>query len=269
MTNLSLPSSGFGTFRLKGDQAYKATQDALDVGFRHIDTAQIYENEDKVGQAIQDSDIPRDEIFLTTKVWFDNFKKEKFIDSVQDSLDHLKVSSVDLLLIHWPSPENEVPMTEYLEQLARCKQEGFTKNIGVSNFTKGHIDKAIEILGERQILTNQIEVHPLFNNHELVQYCQKQNILITAYMPLAVGKVMENKVLKELAEQKNTSPASIALAWLNMKLMISIPSSTNKAHMADNLAAKNIVLTDAEIARIDNIDHQDRIVDPDFAPKWD
>ena len=160
-------------------------------------------------------------------------------------------------------------MKEYLQQLKACKDQEFTKNIGVSNFTQSQLAQAQEILGDTPILTNQIEVHPYFNNRKLVEYCQAQHILVTAYMPLAVGKVVECKTLQEIADSKNTTASAIALAWLNMKMMVSIPSSTNKDHMYDNLASKNILLSDEELKAIDEIRPQERIVDPEFAPKWE
>ena len=159
MHSLTLPTPGFGTYRLKGDDAKLAVENALDVGYRHIDTAQAYENEAEVGDAISASKIPRGELFVTTKVWFDNLSADKFITSVQNSLTQLNTDYVDLLLIHWPSPDNKVPMEEYLHELKACKERGLTEHIGVSNFTQSQLDQALSILGKDHILTNQIEVH--------------------------------------------------------------------------------------------------------------
>ncbi|WP_158771516.1 2,5-didehydrogluconate reductase DkgB [Paraglaciecola sp. L1A13] len=268
MHNFSLPTPGFGTYRLEDDEAKSAVANALDVGYRHIDTAQIYENEAEVGDAIAGSGLKRDEIFLTTKVWFENLSSAKFITSVQNSLTLLNTDYVDLLLIHWPSPDNKVPMSEYLKELKGCKERGLTKHIGVSNFTQSQLDEALAILGKDQILTNQIEVHPNFQNTELVQYCQRNNIQVTAYMPLGVGKVMESDVLQAIAHEHDTTPSAVALAWLNHKKIVAIPSSTNVEHMRDNLTAKQLMLTADEIVKIDAIEPQERIVDPDFAPDW-
>lgn len=268
MHSLTLPTPGFGTYRLKGDDAKLAVENALDVGYRHIDTAQAYENEAEVGDAISASKIPRGELFVTTKVWFDNLSADKFITSVQNSLTQLNTDYVDLLLIHWPSPDNKVPMEEYLHELKACKERGLTEHIGVSNFTQSQLDQALSILGKDHILTNQIEVHPHFQNKELVAYCQRNNIQVTAYMPLGVGKVMENDVLNDIAAAHDTTPSAVTLAWLSHKKIVAIPSSTNVNHMRDNLTAKQMMLTAEEIEKIDAIEPQERIVDPDFAPDW-
>jgi 2,5-diketo-D-gluconate reductase B len=268
MYNFSLPMPGFGTYRLKGDEAKQAVENALDVGYRHIDTAQAYENEADVGDAISACELPRHELFVTTKVWFENLCADKFITSVQNSLIQLNTDYVDLLLIHWPSPENKVPMTEYLNELKACKDRGLTQHIGVSNFTQSQLDEALAILGKDYILTNQIEVHPNFQNKELVDYCQRNDIQVTAYMPLGVGKVMESDVLNAIAKDHNATPSAVALAWLSHKKIVAIPSSTNVDHMRDNLTAKQMMLTAQEIEKIDGIEPQERIVDPDFAPDW-
>ncbi|MEC8377420.1 MAG: aldo/keto reductase, partial [Pseudomonadota bacterium] len=144
----NIPSLGVGTFRLKDDEAYDSVTMALDVGFRHIDTAQIYGNEESVGRAIKDSSVEREDIFVTTKVWNDKLNKSQFVDSVKESLNKLQLSYVDLLLIHWPSPENGESMEEYLGELLRVKEMGLTKAIGVSNFTVAQIEQAVSILGE-------------------------------------------------------------------------------------------------------------------------
>ena len=268
MHTFPIPTPGFGTYRLEGDEAKLAVENALDVGYRHIDTAQIYENESEVGDAIAASGLPRGELFVTTKVWHENLSSDKFITSVQNSLTLLNTDYVNLLLIHWPSPDNKVPMADYLHELKACKERGLTEHIGVSNFTQSQLDEALAILGKDHILTNQIEVHPNFQNKELVEYCHRNNIQVTGYMPLGVGKVMKNDVLKALAEAHQTTPAAVALSWLNHKKIVVIPSSTNVEHMRDNLTGKQLMLTADELAKIDAIEPQERIVDPDFAPDW-
>lgn len=265
----TIPSLGSGTFRLKGDDAYNSVKMALEVGFRHIDTAQAYKNEEQVGQAIADSHVDRDDIFLTTKVWMDNYSKEHFISSVKESLEKLQVSEVDLLLVHWPDESGQVPMQEYLTELSRAREQGLTRHIGVSNFTSDQIDQALNILGAGNILTNQIEVHPYLQNRKLIEHCRQNDIFVTGYMPLAVGKVNEDPLLQEIAQSHHTSAASVAIAWQLQQGLITIPSSTNPEHLAANFNARLVKLSGQEMQRISALDRAERLANPDFAPQWD
>jgi 2,5-diketo-D-gluconate reductase B len=269
MTESALPGIGMGTFRLKGNEARDAVKSALSLGYRHIDTAQMYENESEVGDGITSSGIPRREIFLTTKIWYDQLAKHDLINSLQDSLRRLKTDHVDLTLIHWPSPEDEVPMEEYLGALRDAQREGLTKHIGISNFTCAQMDQAVSILGERAIMTNQVEVHPFMANRKVVDHAQKLGITVTGYMPLAVGKVMEDETLIQIAQARNLTPAQVALAWVASRDIVAIPSSTRPSHQKANLNALNVELTPEEIARIDALDRNERIANPSFAPTWD
>ncbi|HBI76137.1 MAG TPA: 2,5-didehydrogluconate reductase B, partial [Alteromonas macleodii] len=194
-----IPSLGVGTFRLKDDEAYNSVTMALEVGFRHIDTAQIYGNEEAVGRAIKDAIannlVAREDLYVTTKVWNDKLNKASFVDSVKESLEKLQLSYVDLLLIHWPSPENGESMEEYLGELLRVKELGLTKEIGISNFTVAQIEEAVSILGEGVISTNQVEVHPYLTNEKVRAACEKHGITVTGYMPFAVGKVLKDETI--------------------------------------------------------------------------
>ncbi|MBT0587003.1 2,5-didehydrogluconate reductase DkgB [Alteromonas oceanisediminis] len=268
MYDISLPSPGFGTFRLKGDTVKHALTHALNAGFNHVDTAQIYENEQDVGEAISEHTRKRGDIFITTKVWFDNFEKSAFIPSVEESLTKLKTDYVDLLLIHWPSPDGKVPMSEYLPELVSCMHKGLTRGIGVSNFTPELLEQAFSVIGEDTISVNQIEVHPLFQNRDTVNYCQRKGIAVVGYMPVANGKVMENDVLKAIAKEHQTTPASIAIAWQHQLGVVPIPSSTNEEHIQANLDAIKIRLTPEQMSKIEKIDTGKRLIDPDFAPDW-
>ena len=265
----TIPPLGMGTFRLKGDSAYQAVTMALKAGFRHIDTAQMYGNESEVGRAIADSGLARDELFVTTKVWLDNLSQDRFLDSVQDSLARLGLEQVDLLLIHWPEKEGKVPMGEYLGELAKAQQAGLTRHIGVSNFTCQQIDEALAILGDGALLTNQVEVHPYLQNRTLINHCRQKGIAVTAYMPLAVGKVMDDHTLQSIAQKHHVTPAQVTLAWVLQQGLITIPSSTKQAHMEANLAAAELTLDTDDMAAIAALDSNERIADPDFAPAWD
>ncbi|QJR79752.1 2,5-didehydrogluconate reductase DkgB [Alteromonas pelagimontana] len=264
-----MPQLGVGTFRLEGNTAIKSVLDALEIGFRHIDTAQAYNNEEQVGDAIKTSGLERESLFLTTKVWMENLGKDKFIPSVHESLAKLKTDYVDLLLIHWPSADENVRMEEYLQCLAQAKEEGLTRHIGVSNFTISQIEKAQAILGKDEILTNQIELHPFMQNRQVVKTCKERGIGITAYMPFAVGKVMDDDTLNEIAGRYNATPAQVVLAWMEVNDIQTIPSSTNKDHLQSNYNYGKVNLSADDLALIDNLDNGERIVNPDFAPDWD
>lgn len=265
----SMPQLGVGTFRLEDDVATKTVTDALAIGFRHIDTAQFYGNEDAVGDGIKTAGIEREALFLTTKVWHENLDQGTFIPSVHESLNKLKTDYVDLLLIHWPSPNDHIPMETYLASLKQAKEEGLARHIGVSNFTMDQIDKAAEILGEGEILTNQIELHPYMQNRKVVEHCKEKGISVTAYMPFAVGKVMKDDELISIAENHKATPAQVVLAWMEVKGIHTIPSSTNKDHLQANFDYTEVTLSDDDISRIDELDNGQRIVDPDFGPEWD
>ncbi len=265
----TLPNIGLGTFRLKGDDAREAVKSALSLGYRHIDTAQMYENEAEVGDGITSSGIPRREIFLTTKIWYDRLRASDLIHSLHESLARLKTDHVDLALIHWPSPGDEVPMEEYLGALRDAQREGLTRHIGVSNFTCAQMDRAKAILGDTPMLTNQVEVHPFLANRAVVAHAQKLGITVTGYMPLAVGRVMEDETLQRIARERNVTPAQIALAWAAARGVVPIPSSTRPSHQKANLDALTLTLSDDEIRAIDALDRGERIANPAFAPDWD
>jgi 2,5-diketo-D-gluconate reductase B len=258
-----------GTFRLKGNDAREAVKSALSLGYRHIDTAQMYENEAEVGDGITSSGIPRRQIFLTTKIWYDRLEPSDLINSLHDSLTRLKTDHVNLALIHWPSPGNQVPMKDYLGALRDAQREGLAEHIGISNFTCAQMDEARAILGDATIFTNQVEVHPFLANRRVVEHARKLGITVTGYMPLAVGKVLENETLQQIGAQHNASPAQIAIAWCAARGVVPIPSSTRAAHQKANLDALNIQLNADEVRAIDALDCNGRVANPDFAPAWD
>ena len=268
ITNVTIPAPGLGTFRLKGKEVKQAVATAVELGYRHVDTAQIYENEAEVGEALAESSVPREDIFLTTKVWFDNLSADKFLPSVEESLNKLQTDYVDLLLIHWPSPDNKVPMDEYLPELVSSMHKSKTRAIGVSNFTPPLLEQASALIGGENITTNQIEVHPMFQNRNTVEYCQKQGIVVTGYMPLGNGEVMNNDTLKKLGKKYDVSPATIAIAWQLQHGYVPIPASTNAEHLKSNQAAKDLILEKADLDLIAELDTNERMIDPDFAPDW-
>ncbi|WP_136067256.1 2,5-didehydrogluconate reductase DkgB [Modicisalibacter radicis] len=264
-----IPRIGFGTYRLKDQQVIDSVKSALELGYRHIDTAQVYDNEQPVGEGIRQSGVPRDEIFLTTKVWWDRFRHDDLIASLEESCRKLGVDRLDLALIHWPSPDDEVPMAEYIGALDAAREKGLTRHIGVSNFTMAHLDEAVSVPGGEHLITNQIEVHPFLANRRLVAHSQARGLEVTGYMPLAVGKVMNEPVLQQIADDHDATPAQIALAWVAAQGIAVIPSSTKPEHQRANLAALELTLSEDDMARIEHLDVGERIANPDFAPRWD
>mgnify|MGYP000002837765 FL=1 len=263
-----IPPLGFGTFRLEHNVAYRSVKMALEAGYRHIDTAQIYGNEREVGQAIKDSERPRDEIFVTTKVWTDNLTQERFILSVEDSLEKLQMAQVDLLLIHWPTANN-ASLRIALEQLIRAKEKGYSRHIGVSNFTIANMETALQVMPASEIFTNQVEVHPYLTNQRLLHWCKRNGIHVTGYMPFAVGKVLNDATIGGIAQKHGVSPATVVLGWELQQGLATIPSSTRRENMASNLDASRLVLSQDEMAAITHLNNNDRQAEPDFAPDWD
>lgn len=264
-----IPALGLGTFRLQDQQAFDAVHNGIELGYRHIDTAQIYNNEADVGRAIAASEIPASELFVTTKIWTENLAKGKLIPSLKESLHKLQLNKVNLTLIHWPSPNDEIPVAAYMEQLLEAKREGLTDLIGVSNFTIKHLQQAIAAVGASEIATNQVEIHPFLQNRKLVEFAQQQGIHITAYMPLAYGKVMQEPAIQEIAQTHNATAAQIALAWSLQQGFAVIPSSTKRENLQSNLRAAKITLSDDEMNAITQLDNGERIANPGFAPAWD
>lgn len=267
---MSIPAFGLGTFRLKDQTVIDSVRNALDVGYRAIDTAQIYGNEAEVGQAIAESGVPREDLFLTTKVWIASFQHDALLDSLRESLRKLRTHHVDLTLIHWPSPNDAVPMAEYLGALAQAKAEGLTRQIGISNFTIDLTRQAIAILGAEAIATNQIEVHPYLQNRALIAFLREQGIHVTAYMSLAYGEVLKDPVIQAIAERHDATPAQVALAWALQQGFAVIPSSTRRENLASNLLAADLRLSDDDMAQIATLDRGQRLANPEgIAPAWD
>ncbi|WP_422508187.1 2,5-didehydrogluconate reductase DkgB [Stenotrophomonas sp. GZD-301] len=267
---MSIPAFGLGTFRLKGQTVIDSVRNALEVGYRAIDTAQIYDNEAEVGQAIADAGVPRDDLFLTTKIWIANFAHDALLESLRDSLRKLRTDHVELTLIHWPSPKDAVPMDEYLGALAEAKALGLTRQIGISNFTIAQTRQAIGILGADAIATNQIEVHPYLQNRALIAFLKDQGIHVTAYMSLAYGEVLKDPVIQAIADRHQATPAQVALAWALQQGYAVIPSSTRRENLASNLLAADLRLDDADMAQIATLDRGQRLANPEgIAPAWD
>ncbi|GGE50348.1 2,5-didehydrogluconate reductase [Marinicauda pacifica] len=264
----TIPKLGFGTWQLEGDTARDRVKDALDIGYRHIDTAQAYDNEEYVGAGIQESGVARDDIWLTTKVWLDRFKQGDLEQSLRESLVKLKTDTVDLALLHWPN--HEVALKETIEALNNAKREGLTRNIGISNFPTQWMGEAVE-LSEAPLIVNQVEFHPFIDQRPVLDACKKYGMGLTAYCPIAQANVIGNDTIEKIADRHGKSAVQVALRWLiQQDGVIAIPRSSSREHAASNFEIFDFELSDDEMAQIGALHTPDgRIVDPKWAPAWD
>ena len=264
-----VPAFGVGTFRLQGQVVVDSVRTALEVGYRTVDTAQIYGNEAEVGQAIAEAAVPRDQLFLTTKIWVDNFAQDKLIPSLKESLQKLRTEQVDLTLIHWPAFQ-KVSLVEAMTALAEAKAQGLTRLIGISNFNIDLTKQAIAAVGKSEIATNQIELSPYLQNPALVAFLQEQGIDVTSYMTLAYGKVLGDPVIGQIAQNHKATPAQVALAWALQRGFAVIPSSTKRENLVSNLLAQQLQLSADEMQQMAALERNGREVNPDgLAPLWD
>lgn len=258
-----VPAIGLGTWQMKGEKCVQAVKNALNMGYRHIDTAQFYDNEKAVGQGVQNSDVNSEDIFITTKVWRDKLHRESVLSSTEKSLERLNMDYVDLLLIHWPN-EN-VPLEETLRAMKELKERGKVRNIGVSNFTEDLMEEALELAPE--IITNQVEMHVLHQQKEMQRYCVENNLLLTAYSPLAKGKVANMEDLQKIGEEYGKSPAQIALRWLiQQDNVIAIPKAIPKKYQRENLEVIDFKLREEDMEKIFRLNRDQRLTDPGVAP---
>ncbi|WP_332747499.1 2,5-didehydrogluconate reductase DkgB [Hydrogenophaga sp.] len=265
-----IPAFGLGTFRLKDQVVIDSVKNGLDLGYRVIDTAQIYGNEAEVGRAIAESGVLRSELFITTKIWTDNLTSNKLVASLKESLVKLRTDHVDLTLIHWPSPGGAVPVAEFMGALAEAKALGLTRLIGVSNFNIPLLREAISAVGASEIATNQIELHPYLQNRTLVAFANSQGIHTTSYMTLAYGEVLKDPVVQGIAKELDATPAQVTLAWAMQLGHAVIPSSTKRENLQSNLLSTRLRLSDDQMARIAALDKGGRMVNPEgLAPVWD
>lgn len=259
-----MPRLGLGTWQnTDPDTCAKSVETALEMGYRHIDTAQVYGNESAVGKGINAATVDREDIFLATKVWTDNLAPEDVRESTKASLDRLGTDYLDLLYVHWPVDEYEPEAT--LGAFQSLLNDGYIDRIGISNFEPAQVEQAVEVLDEPPF-ANQIEVHPLLPQHELRDVCDSHGIEIVGYSPLARGRVMEIDVIQEIAQSHSSSPAQVSLAWLRQEGLTAIPKATSEAHIRDNWSSLDLTLSESERKRIDAIETRDRQVDPEWAP---
>jgi 2,5-diketo-D-gluconate reductase B len=265
----AIPQIGLGTSGRTAEIGTPAVLTAIEIGYRHIDTAQNYGTEAAVGEAIRRSGLPRSEFFVTTKVGDARLDKAQFMPSVERSLETLGFDQIDLLLIHWPSERDAVPFEEYMLELRRAQDLGYARLIGVSNFTIDHLERTWALLGPGSIATNQVEIHPYLQQPRLRDYARAHGLTLTAYQPLAKGEVASDPALAEIGAKHGVPATTVALAFLMAEEHAVIPASTSAANLKANLAARDLRLEPGEIARIRGLDRGHRRINPAKAPRWD
>lgn len=263
-----MPAIGFGTMELPHRPA-ELVAAAIAAGYRHIDTARKYGTEERVGEGIRASGIARDELFVTTKVTEENAREADFLRSVETSLKALGLDHVDLLLVHWPQPK--VPFAETLGALAKAKRSGLTRHVGVSNFTLAMIEEAVRVCPE-PLVTNQIEYHAYLPQDRMLAALRQHGMILTAYCPVARGKLLDNPIVGEIAKARGKTHAQICLRWLIQQPMVAaVPRALEEAHIVEDLDVFDFSLSDEEMRRISALRSRNiRIADPpERAPKWD
>jgi len=259
----TVPKLGFGTWEILGRDCEEAVADALEIGYRHIDTAQAYDNEAEVGKALAASGVPRRELWLTTKLWRKEYGRVR--DSAQESLERLQVGCIDLLLLHWPN--DEVPLEETLGALAQIRDEGLIKHFGVSNFPAYMLREALKVA---PIFADQVEFHPFLGQDELTELALEKDFMVTAYSPLAGGKVPSDETLARIGERHGKTAGQVALRWLLDKPNVAtIPKASSHERRLENFEVFDFELSDDDRAQIDALPKDGRILDPGFAPAWE
>jgi 2,5-diketo-D-gluconate reductase B len=267
---LTPPAIGFGTFGRTGDAGQAAIEFALETGYRHIDTAQSYDTEAEVGRAFRASGLPRDSVFITTKIGIPELAAHRVRDSLAQSLEKSGLDHFDLVLAHWPvSPGGPIDMPPNLEALAEARGDGLTRLIGVSNFTIADLEAAIAQLGPGALAVNQFELHAGLQNRRLAGFCKANDIHVTCYCPLAQGRLAGDPVLGRIAAKYGAVDTQIALAFLMAQGYSVIPTSSRRDRIAGNFAARDIVLDARDRAAIEDLDRGLRVISVPWGPKWD
>jgi diketogulonate reductase-like aldo/keto reductase len=262
-----IPVIGLGTWELRGRTCARIVEQALRLGYRHVDTAQVYDNEREVGEGLRASGVRRDDVFVSTKVWWTHFAPRELERSVKESLSRLRLSYVDLLLLHWPNPS--VSLGETIGALCRMKTNGLARHIGVSNFTVALIDEASRLASE-PLVTDQIEYHPYLDQSEMIAACRERGMAVTAYSPIAQGRVVHDDAVRRIATAHGKTPSQVALRWLIQRDIVAIPRTSKIERLSENLGVFGFALSDDEMTEITGLAHpRGRMVSPSWAPRWD
>jgi diketogulonate reductase-like aldo/keto reductase len=263
---VKIPAIGLGTWELRGRTCARLVEQALRLGYRHIDTAQIYENEREVGEGLRASGVARNEVFVTTKVWTSHFAPHDLERSTKESLNKLRLTDVDLLLLHWPNPR--VPLSETLDALAHVRKLGLTRHVGVSNFTVALVEEAVAKC-QAPLICNQVEYHPYLDQTKVREACAQHELAIVAYSPIAKGRVRNDETLARIGRAHGKSAAQVCLRWLVQQQVAAIPRTSRLERLSENIAVFDFELAAAEMADIAAIGGGGRLTNFGFAPKWD
>jgi 2,5-diketo-D-gluconate reductase B len=262
-----IPLVGLGTWDLRGKTCARMVEEAIGLGYRHIDTAAMYGNEAAVGEGVRASGIDRDQVFITTKVWQSDLAPRDFERSTRDSLAKLKLPSVDLLLIHWPNPS--IPLAGTIGALCKMKREGLARHVGVSNFTTDLIEQAVKLSTE-PLVCNQFECHPYLDQSKLIAETRRRGMAVTAYSPIARGRAKGDAVLARIGKAHGKSAAQVCLRFLVQQDIIAIPRTSKPERLAENFAIFDFELSAAEMTEIAELANpRGRVVDWGGAPDWD
>jgi diketogulonate reductase-like aldo/keto reductase len=266
---VAVPTIAIGVFEVDPGETEETVADALAVGYRHVDTAVAYGNEEEVGRGLARSGVDQDEVWVTTKVWMDDYAPRDLRASTEDSLRRLGIDRIDLLLLHWP-PKDGSELAPALEEMQRLRSDDLIRELGVSNFPAYMLAEAIEIAPE--LFADQVEYHAKLSQHEIRAIADEKDLLVEAYAPLggSASDMIDEPVLREIAETHDASPAQVAIAWLaHQERVVVLPRSTNPERRRENLAALELDLTEDETARLDELsERRERNFDPPFAPDW-
>jgi diketogulonate reductase-like aldo/keto reductase len=264
-----IPLMGLGTWDLRGRTCARVVEQALRLGYRHIDTAEMYDNEREVGEGLRASAIPRNDVFVSTKVWPSHFAPRELMRAAKDSLVKLRLSEVDLLLLHWPNPQ--IPLSETLGALCQVKKDGMARHIGVSNFNTRLLDEAVALSTE-PLVCNQFECHPFLDQSKLIAACHEKGMAVVAYSPIARGGAKNDAVLARIGREHGKTAAQVCLRYLVQQDIVVIPRTSKLERLEENASIFDFTLTDTEMAEITSLARRDgRIIDWSFSgsPKWD
>jgi 2,5-diketo-D-gluconate reductase B len=264
-----IPLLGLGTWELRGRTCARAVEQALRLGYRHIDTAEMYDNERDVGEGLHAAGVPRSEVFVATKIWPSHFSPPALERAARECLARLRVGEVDLLLLHWPNPQ--IPLAETIGALCKVKREGLARHIGVSNFTVALIEEAVRAASE-PLVCDQVECHPFLDQSKLIAGCRRHGLAVVAYSPLARGDFRRNEVLARIGAAHGKTAAQICLRFLVQQNIAVIPRTSKRERLSENAAIFDFALSEEEMAKVDALASRDgRVVDWSYSGRmqWD
>jgi 2,5-diketo-D-gluconate reductase B len=263
----NIPAIGLGTWQLNGNVGSRITEQALKLGYRHLDCALIYGNEKEIGEGLHASGVNREDVFITTKVPHTELAPPALERAVKQSLANLRVSDVNLLLVHWPNPQ--IPLAETMGAMCKMKKEGYARHIGISNFTVALVEEAVKLSSE-PIVTNQIEWHPYLDESKVQAACHKHGIAVTAYCPIARGRASGDEVLTRVGKKYGKTAGQVSLRWLVQKGAIVIPRTSKVERLTENMSIFDFELSPQDMAEVDALAKPaGRVVSVGWAPKWD